>query len=539
MPNLLENEVFTVNPLGLRTLPGLLAALGADEVDDLPALRPHQEPALHMTLVQIAALGLHQAGLTTLPADEEGWRAVLRGLTPEHPDDAPWCLVVADPAKPAFFQPPVPDGLVLKNEVPTPDGIDLLITSRNHDLKQAVARRHAAEDWAYALISVQTSEGYGGAGNHGIVRMNGGSSSRPMLGLAPLPDGHAARWPRLGARFRRDVERLLATRDQAPEIGVLYPASGGLGLTWTAPWPEGRQLALDRLDIWFVEACRRIRLEPAGDGFRARKGTSKAPRIDGKHMKGMLGDPWAPVHVVEQKSFTLAGRDFDYETLVELLLPETSQEWQLPLLARPSEAEKKQTMAVIAQALSRGNSKTEGFKSRIIPLSGKVMRGLDRGPLRTELVTLARAQVLEIKDMSRVLGNALNLMAVRGEYGRKNNKADEYIKSAKAELHRVADVMFFPHLWIRFEAEPAPGVDTTAKAEGDAATVATSQPFVTTLHDHAVRIFEAALPEIPCPSIRRPRAEARARELFSAGMRKRFSFISTSPSPRDDDDVAA
>lgn len=537
MPNLLENEVFTVNPLGPCTLPGLLAALGADEVDDLPALRPHQEPALHMTLVQIAALGLHQAGLTTLPADEEGWRVVLRGLTPEHPDDAPWCLVVADPAKPAFFQPPVPDGLVLKNEVPTPDGIDLLITSRNHDLKQAVARRHAAEDWAYALISVQTSEGYGGAGNHGIVRMNGGSSSRPMLGLAPLPDGHAARWPRLGARFRRDVERLLATRDQAPEIGVLYPASGGLGLTWTAPWPEGRQLALDRLDIWFVEACRRIRLEPAGDGFRARKGTSKAPRIDGKHMKGMLGDPWAPVHVVEQKSFTLAGRDFDYETLVELLLPETSQEWQLPLLARPSEAEKKQTMAVVAQALSRGNSKTEGFKSRIIPLSGKVARAFGRGPALEDLVVLSRAQVKDIDDMSQALRNALALVAAGGDHERIKKETYEYTTPARAALRDVADGLFFEHLWKRFEAR----TDAGSKADGDAAAEAARQTFVTALHDHAVRIFEAALPEIPCPSIRRPRAEARARELFSAGMRKRFPFISTriSPSPRDDDDVAA
>ncbi|KYO51558.1 CRISPR-associated protein Cse1 (plasmid) [Tistrella mobilis] len=537
MNNLLLQAIFTVRPLGPCTLPGLLAALGADEVDDLPALRPHQEPALHMTLVQIAALGLHQAGLATLPADEEGWRVVLRGLTPEHPDDAPWCLVVADPAKPAFFQPPVPDGLVLKNEVPTPDGIDLLITSRNHDLKQAVARRHAAEDWAYALISVQTSEGYGGAGNHGIVRMNGGSSSRPMLGLAPLPDGHAARWPRLGARFRRDVERLLATRDQAPEIGVLYPASGGLGLTWTAPWPEGRQLALDRLDIWFVEACRRIRLEPAGDGFRARKGTSKAPRIDGKHMKGMLGDPWAPVHVVEQKSFTLAGRDFDYETLVELLLPETSQEWQLPLLARPSEAEKKQTMAVVAQALSRGNSKTEGFKSRIIPLSGKVARAFGRGPAHEDLVVLSRAQVKDIDDMSQALRNALVLVAAGGDHERIKKETYEYTTPARAALRDVADGLFFEHLWKRFEAR----TDAGSKADGDAAAEAARQAFVTTLHDHAVRIFEAALPEIPCPSIRRPRAEARARELFSAGMRKRFPFISTrtSPSPRDDDDVAA
>ena len=65
----------------------------------------------------------------------------------------------------------------------------MLITSRNHDLKQNVARQAEPEDWVFALVSLQTSEGYGGSGNQGIARMNGGSSSRPMLGLAPAQSG--------------------------------------------------------------------------------------------------------------------------------------------------------------------------------------------------------------------------------------------------------------------------------------------------------------------------------------------------------------
>ena len=59
---------------------------------------------------------------------------------------------------------------------------DLLLTSRDHDLKQTVASRASPEDWVFALVSLQTSEGYGGRGNYGIAQMNGGSSSRPMLG---------------------------------------------------------------------------------------------------------------------------------------------------------------------------------------------------------------------------------------------------------------------------------------------------------------------------------------------------------------------
>ena len=70
--------------------------------------------------------------------------------------------------------------------VAAPDELDVLITAKNHDLKRSAGRPGAAQDWIFALVSLQTGEGYGGSGNHGIARMNGGSSSRLMLGLAPL-----------------------------------------------------------------------------------------------------------------------------------------------------------------------------------------------------------------------------------------------------------------------------------------------------------------------------------------------------------------
>lgn len=184
--NLLTQPLLQTKPVGWMTLPGLLACLVRDEVDSFPALRPHQSPAWHMFLVQLAALALHGAGADHIPETETEWVRVLRGLTPEFPADEPWCLVVDDSTKPAFLQPPLPAGVLLKTQVATPDALDLLITSRNHDLKQEVAREANAQDWVLALVSLQTGEGYGGAGNQGIARMNGGSSSRPMLGLAPI-----------------------------------------------------------------------------------------------------------------------------------------------------------------------------------------------------------------------------------------------------------------------------------------------------------------------------------------------------------------
>src|SRR5271166_6639361 len=177
-------------------------------------LRPHQAPAWRMFLGQIGALALHRSETTEPPQDEPAWRDLLRTLARKFPHDEPWYLVVDDWSKPAFLQPPVPSGITLKTEVSTPDSLDLLITSRNHDLKQKVARRAEAQDWVLALVSLQTGEGYGGAGNHGIARIKGGSSSRSMFSLAPLSvENGRANISRLGLWFRRDVEVLLATRE--------------------------------------------------------------------------------------------------------------------------------------------------------------------------------------------------------------------------------------------------------------------------------------------------------------------------------------
>lgn len=244
-----------------------------------PALRPHQRPAWHMFLCQLSALALDRADRSDLPVTEDEWRALLLALTDLDP--APWALVGPED-RPAFMQPPAAPGLSW-SQIETPDALDLLITARNHDLKGQVARRSAAEDWIFALVSLQTSEGYGGAGNHGIARMNGGSSSRAMLALAPgegmIP--HPSRW------WRRDVLRLLELRAEGEEKAP--GRAGGPALLWCLPWPERQQLALADLDPWFIEACRRVRLDETDGAITARRTTTKASRIDAKDWRGSWG----------------------------------------------------------------------------------------------------------------------------------------------------------------------------------------------------------------------------------------------------------
>jgi CRISPR system Cascade subunit CasA len=527
--NVLQIPLFQVLPDCQVSLSGLLALLTQDKVDSYPALRPHQAPAWHMFLVQLAALALHWAGSTQLPDSEEAWAQLLRGLTPKFPDDEPWCLVVEDQSKPAFLQPPVPADMELKR-VPTPDALDLLITSKNHDLKQVVAQQAEAQDWIYALVSLQTSEGFGGAGNYGIVRMNGGSSSRPMLGLAPMPpNGGKINTPRPGTWFRRDVSVLLATREEEQEVysHLGYQPSHGLGLTWLVAWKDDEQIALQDLDIWFVEVCRRIRFSMEDDRLVVQRGTSKAARIAGKHINGAVGDPWAPIELKDNKSLTLSEGDFDYNLLVKLLF---SGDYRLPVLARPSTLETMgQSLALVAQALSRGNSKTFGFKCRTLPLGGKISRAL--GPKRKELHELAQKQIDEIKRFDQALRNGLVLVASGGQTEKDKIRKEHYelTKEARTRFDRAADTMFFEHLWRRFEAQELS--HEALKAEEEA--------FARELFSQAQSIFAAALPSIPCVRLYRPRAEARARTRFFQSVRREFSELFPKPVIEETQDETA
>ena len=41
----------------------------------------------------------------------------------------------------------------------TPDALDMLVTSRNHDVKAAVMVDAAPDGWIFALLTLQTMEG--------------------------------------------------------------------------------------------------------------------------------------------------------------------------------------------------------------------------------------------------------------------------------------------------------------------------------------------------------------------------------------------
>ncbi len=207
------------------SLPALFLALGQDAVRDFPAVRPHQRHPWHAFLVQLAAIALHRAGRSDLFDSEEAWKQALLALTPEHPDGAARCLI-APHDRPAFMQAPVPGGRIdgWKNTLRAADELDMLVTSKNHDLKAARMRRAEVDDWVMALISLQTQEGFLGAGNYGISRMNGGFASRPAIGV--VPKGH---W---GQRWARDVRTVLTHREAIVEEQGLKDTGGTDSYGW-------------------------------------------------------------------------------------------------------------------------------------------------------------------------------------------------------------------------------------------------------------------------------------------------------------------
>jgi CRISPR system Cascade subunit CasA len=473
---------------GWHSLPGLLAAMERGEVQGFPALRPHQRPAWHMFLVQLSVLALDAAGHRDLPQDEDIWRDALRALTPGFPDDEPWHLIVADRTRPAFLQPADPGGLKWSN-VTTPDALDMLITSRNHDLKSAIARQATPQDWIFALVSLQTMEGFGGAGNYGVARMNGGSSSRVLLGLAPARGGSAQVDP--SAWWARDVVCLLDERTE----------NGGKALIWQVPWPDGNSLDLATLDPLFIEVCRRIRLTAKDDRIEGERSTSRSARIAGKEAKGNIGDPWAPVHLSEGKSLTLGEQDWTHEFLFRLTY-KTPPEWTVPALARRHASEATTPMLLIAEAVGRGNSRTDGFKSRIVP----VPMGMVRYLFGERPQAIAPGVMADIAVVDLALRNGLATVAAGGL--REKVGKSHYARSqpARESLRRQADQMFFPELWARLTTTSEAGLTPIRRG------------FLERLARIAREEFAGALPAIPCTSLMRPRAEARGRQALEHGL---------------------
>ena len=169
----------------LVTLPELFSRL-AERLRRRPpriGQRTKRKPGISSWLSSARLLCIVQAA-KDLPGASKDWRAALAELTPDCADTA-WSLVVENASEPALLQPPTKRVDKFKLAAETPDALDVLVTAKNHDRKQAQATAAPPHFWLYALATLQTSQGYSGRGNPGIARMNGGLASRVLVDRRP------------------------------------------------------------------------------------------------------------------------------------------------------------------------------------------------------------------------------------------------------------------------------------------------------------------------------------------------------------------
>lgn len=430
------------------SLPELFVAMQRDEVGDFPALRPHQRHPWHALLTQLAAIALHHAGISTPPDDPSSWRHLLRALLPDDPDGAAWHLV-APPAQAAFMQPAVLDGsLTGWTERLAADELDMLVTSKNHDLKAARMLAAEPDDWLMALVSLQTQEGFLGAGNYGISRMNGGFASRCAFGAKP-----AGGW---GRRWQRDVMQLLAHREQiATDFGL--STNDGLALVWTRPWDGTDSLAWNQLDPLYIEVCRRVRLVRSATGLIAMTKGSKAARIAAKERNGLTGDAWMPLDVTAStatgelggKALTITSHGFSYKLASELAFgskfrPSTAQQ------LRDDDGE--QGVVLLGQGVTRGQGKTEGYHERRIPISAGMRRLLRRGQ-RDVLAKVAGERIQAIEAIRKVLWHALVLLLNNDSSAMATDPIKAKANVLAAGFEQREDALFFDQLAVEIDAD--------------------------------------------------------------------------------------
>ncbi|MEL6546896.1 MAG: type I-E CRISPR-associated protein Cse1/CasA, partial [Myxococcota bacterium] len=365
--SLLDERLITIRAPGRRerqqvTLPELLSLLAQDgAVGDFPYLRAHQRHPWHSFLVQLAAIALHRANESGAEHSAERWRAML--LDSADGMASAFALVEPDLAKPAFLQPPVPEGTLAKwKRIETADALDILVTAKSHDVKAQRVIDASLETWMFALLSLQTMQGFLGAGNYGIARMNGGFASRPEVGLA------SSLTP--SVRFRRDVRVLLDSRDAVThKFG--YSPKGGHALLWLLPWDGASALPLSECDAHFIEICRRIRFSEHSNVLQCEYKSTESARLEAKSRNGVVGDPWIPVDASGEKALTVSAKGLDY-VLTQSLLWGSAYERPPALVVRQDDC------FFIGRVLVRGQGKTEGFHERVLRIPPKVRSFLQR-----------------------------------------------------------------------------------------------------------------------------------------------------------------
>ena len=511
------HDLLTDPLVGVRTqdgerrvsLPDLLAALSAGTVEGYTGLRAHQADPWHVFLVQLAASIQARHPTEQLPTDATYWRDGLLDLADGM--ETAWHLIVEDVTQPAFFQHPwksweaeatdygvkaVRGQTLYDAKASTPDEFDVLITSKNHDVKMARVGPDEAEAWMYALLLLQTTSGFLGQGNYGIVRMNGGFASRSVVFWT------LSRHP--CDRFRDEVRALNSLREKT--IRTYGYAKRGVVLTWLTQWKRSdHQFYLQDLAPWFIEAPRPVRLVSATSGkIIALGATTKARQIGPKTLEnGDIGDPWTPIKTGDKKkgrsALTLSADGFTPQRLTDLIF---EQGFELTELQQPQPGNDPGWF--IASCLVRGQGTTEGFHRKEIPVPPKARLALLNKHHRDSLGHLAQKLLADAKDVQKALNTALTVLAEGGPDKAEFERVENWLKGVRKDFGQRWEAMYFPTLWLAADQDHE----------------AVRRDWQQKLVNACQGLLDQATQRMPIPASRTWRAITRAQDALRGMLRK-------------------
>ncbi len=502
-------RVQTERDLEYLSLPALLARLGQNEVRHLVGIQRHQSDAFHVFLCYLAGAVLARDGSSNPVQAEDFWREGLLNLAGKAGHDA-WRLVVNDVTKPAFMQPPLAGGSRTPTSVVnTADELDLLPTAKNHDVKQKRADTAHTDTWLYALISLQTMSGFYGRGNQGITRMNRGYGNRPVVEL--IRD----RMP--GRRWIDAATRLLEHRKHVLKEPFGYDPEG-LVLVWIEPWDGGTSLELAKLDPFYIEVCRRVRLRGTGAVECAESYTSAQPRIAAKELNGVVGDPWLPVDLkgidrgkkASVRALTFPPGGITAEHMRRLIFED---ELQLCALQKP-QPNWKGNMWLVVSVLVRGEGVTDGFCEWEVQVPEQKTLSIFGSPAHKDaLEKLSRDAIAYVGIMqNRVLKPAVFAHALGAP--QKLDLDDDFGNSAWSRSSRQ-----FESLW---SAEYFPWLFSVPECFDDEEEL---RRWVEILREHALTVLKEAEDGSANHSGRQYRIRTEVRNRFWGGFYRNFTFM--------------
>jgi len=177
--------------------------------------------------------------------------------------------------------------------------------------------------------------------------------------------------------------------------------------------------------------------------------------------------------------------------------------YQSPVAQNLAQSVSGQRLVFIAQGVTRGQGKTEGYHERRVPISPRV-RGLMASNQKDSLARLATQRIATISEVRKLLWLSLAVLFANGKSGDSSDGIKAKSTKFSAPFERAEDARFFDDLNAEVEAVD-PAVQRLLWMRG--------------LVDRAEVLLKTAFDAGPRNGVQKYRAQSAALSRFHGGLR--------------------